>query len=94
MNRKIYIYDTTLRDGAQGEGINFSSADKIRIAERLDNFGINYIEGGWPGSNPKDMEFFTEAAKRKVQAGERLRRSAALSGARTRSAKMIRRSTC
>jgi len=58
MSRKIYIYDTTLRDGAQGEGINFSSADKIRIAERLDAFGINYIEGGWPGSNPKDADFF------------------------------------
>ena len=67
MSRKIYIYDTTLRDGAQGEGINFSSADKIRIAERLDAFGINYIEGGWPGSNPKDMDFFAEAAKRKFK---------------------------
>ena len=67
MSRKIYIYDTTLRDGAQGEGISFSSADKIRIAERLDAFGIHYIEGGWPGSNPKDMDFFTEAAKRKFK---------------------------
>jgi 2-isopropylmalate synthase len=67
MSRKIYIYDTTLRDGAQGEGINFSSADKIRIAERLDAFGIHYIEGGWPGSNPKDMDFFAEAAKRKFK---------------------------
>jgi 2-isopropylmalate synthase len=67
MSRKIYLYDTTLRDGAQGEGINFSSADKIRIAERLDSFGINYIEGGWPGSNPKDMDFFAEAAKRKFK---------------------------
>src|ERR1035438_4255554 len=65
MSRKIQIYDTTLRDGAQGEGISFSSGDKIRIAERLDTFGIHYIEGGWPGSNPKDMDFFTEAAKRK-----------------------------
>src|SRR5271169_2229737 len=65
MSRRIYIYDTTLRDGAQGEGISFSSADKIRIAERLDSFGVHYIEGGWPGSNPKDMEFFTEAAQRK-----------------------------
>ena len=52
MSRRIQIYDTTLRDGAQGEGISFSSADKIRIAERLDVFGIDYIEGGWPGSNP------------------------------------------
>jgi 2-isopropylmalate synthase len=67
MSRRIYIYDTTLRDGAQGEGISFSSADKIRIAERLDNFGVHYIEGGWPGSNPKDMEFFTEAARRKFK---------------------------
>ena len=67
MSRRIQIYDTTLRDGAQGEGISFSSADKIRIAERLDAFGIDYIEGGWPGSNPKDMDFFTEAAKRKFK---------------------------
>jgi 2-isopropylmalate synthase len=67
MSRKIQIYDTTLRDGAQGEGISFSSGDKIRIAERLDAFGIHYIEGGWPGSNPKDMDFFTEAAKRKFK---------------------------
>jgi len=64
MSRRIQIYDTTLRDGAQGEGISFSSADKIRIAERLDTFGVDYIEGGWPGSNPKDMDFFTEAATR------------------------------
>jgi 2-isopropylmalate synthase len=67
MSRRIQIYDTTLRDGAQGEGISFSSADKIRIAERLDVFGIDYIEGGWPGSNPKDMDFFTEAATRKFK---------------------------
>ncbi len=67
MSRKVQIYDTTLRDGAQGEGISFSSADKIRIAERLDAFGVDYIEGGWPGSNPKDMDFFTEAAKREFK---------------------------
>src|SRR2546428_9918204 len=67
MSRRVYIYDTTLRDGAQGEGISFSSTDKILIAERLDAFGIDYIEGGWPGSNPKDMDFFTEAAKRKFK---------------------------
>lgn len=59
------IYDTTLRDGSQGEGINFSAADKIRIAERLDQFGVHYIEGGWPGSNPKDLEFFRLARKRR-----------------------------
>ena len=55
---KIDIYDTTLRDGAQGEGISFSVEDKVRIARRLDAFGVDYIEGGWPGSNPKDVEFF------------------------------------
>ena len=65
MKQKVEIYDTTLRDGAQAEGINFSLADKLRIAERLDQFGVHYIEGGWPGSNPKDMEFFQQAAKRK-----------------------------
>ena len=54
----IDIYDTTLRDGSQGEGISFSVEDKVKIARRLDAFGIDYIEGGWPGSNPKDIEFF------------------------------------
>ncbi len=57
---KIWIYDTTLRDGTQGEGVNFSLADKLRIAQRLDAFGVDYIEGGWPGSNPKDAEFFEQ----------------------------------
>lgn len=57
--RKIEIYDTTLRDGAQSEGISYSLQDKINIARRLDEFGIHYIEGGWPYSNPKDREFFT-----------------------------------
>src|SRR5882672_405852 len=65
MKSQVEIYDTTLRDGAQGEGINFSAADKLRIAEKLDAFGVHYIEGGWPGSNPKDMEFFSQAAKRR-----------------------------
>ncbi|MCS6776035.1 MAG: hypothetical protein NZ557_05795, partial [Chthonomonadaceae bacterium] len=55
---RIEIYDTTLRDGSQGEGISFSVEDKIRIARRLDEFGMDFIEGGWPGSNPKDVEFF------------------------------------
>jgi 2-isopropylmalate synthase len=62
---EVEIYDTTLRDGSQGEGINFSSVDKVRIAEKLDSFGVKIIEGGWPGSNPKDMEFFKQAARRK-----------------------------
>ncbi len=60
----VTIYDTTLRDGTQGTGISFSVADKIRVAEKLDDFGVHYIEGGWPGSNPKDQAFFAEAAKR------------------------------
>ena len=55
------LYDTTLRDGTQGEGINFSVLDKLRIAEKLDAFGMHYIEGGWPGSNPKDAAFFKAA---------------------------------
>jgi len=62
--KAVTLYDTTLRDGAQGTGISFSVLDKIRVAERLDAFGIDYIEGGWPGSNPKDAAFFEEAAKR------------------------------
>src|ERR1043166_9214912 len=61
MNPDVELYDTTLRDGSQGEGVNFSAADKLRIAEQLDLFGIDIIEGGWPGSNPKDMEFFEQA---------------------------------
>jgi len=63
----VEIYDTTLRDGSQGEGINFSVADKLRIAERIDAFGIHFIEGGWPGSNPKDIEFFAEAKRKKLK---------------------------
>jgi 2-isopropylmalate synthase len=58
MRRSIKIYDTTLRDGTQGEGVSFSMEDKVRLASRLDAFGIHYIEGGWPGSNPKDLRFF------------------------------------
>src|SRR5271154_2417553 len=64
MRPEVEIYDTTLRDGSQGEGINFSVMDKLRIAEKLDAFGVQYIEGGWPGSNPKDIEFFAEAKKK------------------------------
>jgi 2-isopropylmalate synthase len=63
----ITLYDTTLRDGAQGEGIHFSLADKLRLAQRLDAFGMHYIEGGWPGSNEKDIEFFRQAKKLKFQ---------------------------
>ncbi len=67
MKPQVEIYDTTLRDGSQGEGINFSVMDKLRIAEKLDAFGVHYIEGGWPGSNPKDIEFFAQAKKRKFK---------------------------
>jgi 2-isopropylmalate synthase len=67
MKPEVEIYDTTLRDGSQGEGINFSVMDKLRIAEKLDAFGIHYIEGGWPGSNPKDIEFFAEARHKKFK---------------------------
>ena len=58
MTKKVYIYDTTLRDGTQTEGISLSCRDKINIAKKLDDFGIDFIEGGWPYSNPKDKEFF------------------------------------
>src|ERR1700720_1122970 len=65
--KQIMIYDTTWRDGTQAEGISFSVHDKIRIAEKLDDFGVHYIEGGWPGSNPKDIEFFDEAKRRRFK---------------------------
>ena len=65
MAPEIEIYDTTLRDGSQGQGVSFSVADKLKIAERLDDFGVHYIEGGWPGSNPKDLEFFAQAKHRR-----------------------------
>ena len=58
----IHVYDTTLRDGAQQEGLNLSVADKLAIASHLDELGVGYIEGGWPGANPKDTEFFARAA--------------------------------
>ena len=58
---KIQIYDTTLRDGTQSEGFTLSSNDKVRIAQKLDELGVAFIEGGWPGSNPKDVEFFERA---------------------------------
>jgi 2-isopropylmalate synthase len=66
MAPKVHIYDTTLRDGTQAEGISFSVTDKVRIAEQLDAFGVDYIEGGWPGSNPRDMGFFEAMRGRKL----------------------------
>jgi len=70
MKSNVEIYDTTLRDGTQGESLNLSVSDKLRIAEKLDNFGIHYIEGGWPGSNPKDIEFFQIVKTRKFKNGK------------------------
>ena len=61
--KKVLFYDTTLRDGTQMEGISLSLNDKLLIAQRLDKFGVHYIEGGWPGSNPKDLAFFKEIKK-------------------------------
>ncbi len=62
-SRKVEIYDTTLRDGAQTEGISFSVEDKLRITEKLDDLGVHYIEGGWPGSNPRDIDYFRKVRK-------------------------------
>jgi len=64
MNKdKLYIFDTTLRDGAQTQGVDFSLEDKLKIANSLDNLGVDYIEGGWPGANPTDTEFFQKNIK-------------------------------
>src|SRR4051794_17804512 len=59
----FHVYDTTLRDGAQQEGLNLSVADKLSIARQLDDLGVGFIEGGWPGANPKDTEFFRRAVE-------------------------------
>lgn len=64
MAKRIILYDTTLRDGTQGEEMTLSAEDKVRIARRLDVFGIHYVEGGWPGSNPKDARFFKMVRKK------------------------------
>lgn len=63
--QKVFLYDTTLRDGSQAEGVSFTVADKLKIARRLDEFGIDFVEGGWPGSNPKDVQFFEQAQREK-----------------------------
>ena len=65
--KKIHIYDTTLRDGSQGENISFSVEDKLHIARKLDELGVDYIEGGWPGSNAKDVAFFQRAQELKLK---------------------------
>ena len=60
---KIYIFDTTLRDGAQTEGVDFSIEDKNKIAKVLSDIGVDYVEGGWPGANPVDTKFFSSPPK-------------------------------
>jgi 2-isopropylmalate synthase len=82
MKPTVLLYDTTLRDGAQAEDINFSVEDKIRVARKLDQFGVHYIEGGWPGSNPRDVEFFREMK------GVRLRKAKLTAFGSTRRAKL------
>ena len=62
MPQSVEVFDTTLRDGMQVEGVSATVDDKLRIAEQLDYLGVHYIEGGWPGANPKDIEFFARAA--------------------------------
>ncbi|MBL3704573.1 citramalate synthase [Sulfitobacter sp. BDSS02] len=67
MTERLYLYDTTLRDGQQTQGVQFSTADKVQIATALDGLGIDYIEGGWPGANPTDSAFFEAAPKTRAQ---------------------------
>ncbi|MDK3016456.1 citramalate synthase [Pseudodonghicola flavimaris] len=67
MRERLYIYDTTLRDGQQTQGVQFSTPEKIRIAEALDSLGVDYIEGGWPGANPTDSAFFEAAPKTRAR---------------------------
>jgi len=67
MKEKLYLYDTTLRDGQQTQGVQFSTQEKIQIAEMLDQLGLDYIEGGWPGANPTDSEFFEKAPKTRAK---------------------------
>src|ERR1700693_4614962 len=66
-SRRIVIYDTTLRDGAQGPAVSFSAADKVRIARALDGLGFDYVEGGFPGSKPKDEELFASLRKQPLK---------------------------
>ena len=61
MQDSFHVYDTTLRDGAQGEGMSFSVSDKLAVARLMDELGVGFVEGGWPGALPKDTEFFARA---------------------------------
>ncbi len=75
---RVFTFDTTLRDGTQGEAVSFSADDKLLIAHKLDELGIDYIEGGWPGSNLKDKEFFAlrERSESEARPPGRVRRDA------------------
>ena len=64
---RLYLFDTTLRDGQQTQGVQFTTEDKLRIARALDDLGIDYIEGGWPGANPTDSAFFEAAPKTRAK---------------------------
>ena len=70
----LHVYDTTLRDGAQQEGLNLSVSDKLTIARQIDDLGVGFIEGGWPGANPKDTEFFARAQRELQRRVRRIRR--------------------
>ena len=77
LDDSFHVYDTTLRDGAQQEGLNLTVADKLAIAAQLDGLGVGFIEGGWPGAIPKDTEFFRRAQRRagpQARAARRVRR--------------------
>src|SRR5271168_398677 len=65
--KSVLLYDTTLRDGTQRKGLSLSLEDKLRITRLLDDFGLHYVEGGWPGSNPKDFEYFTRVRSLKLK---------------------------
>ena len=69
MTERIWLYDTTLRDGGQTQGVDFSVADKQAIALLLDQLGVDYVEGGWPGANPTDDAFFRSAPQPAPRAG-------------------------
>lgn len=63
--QRLFLFDTTLRDGQQTQGVQFSTAEKVLIAQALDSLGVDYIEGGWPGANPTDSDFFAAPRRRK-----------------------------
>ena len=89
-SNRIYIYDTTLRDGAQTQGVDFSVEDKAAIARALEDLGVDYIEGGWPGANPNDVAFFAERAGAQSTPARRLRhdpRAGRSAGERSRPAR-------